>query len=86
MTGFLDRISGMIAAAPAAAIGGAFLWGMASVLFSPCHLVSVPLLVGYLNRKNEERPMSAAVLSLLFAAGILVTVAAIGVGTALAGR
>jgi len=86
VTGFFEQISGMIAAAPIVAIGGAFLWGLASVLFSPCHLVSVPLLVGYLNRRSEARPMSAALLSLLFAAGILVTVAAIGVGTALAGR
>lgn len=86
MTGFLDKIPGMIAAVPIVAVTGAFLWGLASVLLSPCHLVSVPLLVGYLNRRSEARPMSAALLSLLFAAGILVTVAAIGVGTALAGR
>ncbi len=26
---------------------GCFLWGMVSVLFSPCHLVSIPLMVGY---------------------------------------
>ena len=86
MTGILDTLSRMIAATPIVAIGGAFLWGLASVLFSPCHLVSVPLLVGYLNRRSESPPMSAAVLSLLFAGGMLATVAAIGVATALAGR
>lgn len=86
MTGFLVRISGMLAAAPAAAITAAFLWGLASVLFSPCHLVSVPLLVGYLSARGEGRAARAALLSLVFAAGILVTVAAIGVVTALAGR
>jgi cytochrome c-type biogenesis protein len=86
VTGFFDQISGMIAAAPLVAISGAFLWGLAGVLLSPCHLVSVPLLVGYLTRRGEARPTSAALLSLLFGAGILVTVAAIGVGTALAGR
>ena len=86
MTGFLVRISGMLAAAPAVALIAALLWGLASVLFSPCHLVSVPLLVGYLNRRNENRSTHGAVLSLLFAAGILVTIAAIGIGTALAGR
>ena len=29
---------------------GAFLWGIGSVLLSPCHLSSVPLLVGFLGR------------------------------------
>lgn len=86
MTGFLVRISAMLAAAPAAASAAAFLWGLASVLFSPCHLVSVPLLVGYLSVRNGSRPARAALLSLVFAAGILVTVAVIGAGTALAGR
>ena len=86
MTGFLNQVSGMIAAAPIIAVAGSFLWGLASVLFSPCHLVSVPLLVGYLNSHHEGHPMNSALLSLLFAAGILVTIAAIGVGTALAGR
>jgi cytochrome c-type biogenesis protein len=84
--GFLDQISVMTGAAPVVAVGGAFLWGVGSVLLSPCHLVSVPLLVGYLNRRSETPPMRAPLQSLLFAAGILVTVAAIGVGTALAGR
>ena len=86
MTGFLTRISGMSAAAPIVAAIGSFLWGLASVLFSPCHLVSVPLLVGYLSSRSEGKPTKGALLSLLFAAGILVTVAAIGAGTALAGR
>lgn len=86
MTGFLVGISAMLAAAPAAAMAAAFLWGVASVLFSPCHLVSVPLLVGYLSARGESRPARAALLSLVFAAGILVTIAAIGAGTALAGR
>ena len=26
---------------------GCFLWGMVSVLLSPCHLASIPLIVGY---------------------------------------
>ena len=26
---------------------GCFLWGVVSVLFSPCHLASIPLIVGY---------------------------------------
>jgi cytochrome c-type biogenesis protein len=86
VTGFLDRISAMLAAAPIVAITAAFLWGLVSVLFSPCHLVSVPLLVGYLNGRGEDRRARGTLLSVLFAAGILVTVAAVGVGAAVAGR
>ncbi len=29
------------------ALLGCFLWGMVSVLFSPCHLASIPLIVAY---------------------------------------
>ena len=86
MTGFLNHISAMLAAAPIIAVTAAFLWGLASVLFSPCHLVCVPLLIGYLNDRSDGRPTRGVLLSLLFAAGILVTVAVIGIGTALAGR
>ena len=31
----------------ALAAAGCFLWGVVSVLFSPCHLASIPLMVGY---------------------------------------
>lgn len=86
MVGFLNQISAMLAAAPIVAVTAAFLWGLASILLSPCHLVCVPLLIGYLNGRGEGRPTGGTLLSLLFAAGILVTVAVIGIGTALAGR
>lgn len=86
MVGFLNQISAMLAAAPIVAVTAAFLWGLASILLSPCHLVCVPLLIGYLNGRSEGRPTGGTLLSLLFAAGILVTVAVIGIGTALAGR
>ena len=29
---------------------GAFLWGVASILLSPCHLAGVPLVVAYTGR------------------------------------
>lgn len=36
------------------AVFGAFLWGVASVALSPCHLASVPLLVGFLGRMQGQ--------------------------------
>lgn len=31
-----------------------FVWGVLSLLLSPCHLTAVPLVVGYVNR--QEKP------------------------------
>lgn len=77
----------MLADSPLAAVTASALWGLASILFSPCHLISVPLLVGHLSSRNTDgRPSRAVFLSLTFALGILVTIAVIGVATALAGR
>jgi cytochrome c biogenesis protein CcdA len=36
---------------------GCFLWGAVSVVFSPCHLVSIPLIVSYV--AGQERALKA---------------------------
>lgn len=68
------------------AFGAAALWGILSVLLSPCHLGAIPLIVAYIN--NGERPdrRRAFGYSFLFAMGLLVTLAVIGFVTSLAGR
>lgn len=66
---------------------GCFLWGVVSVLFSPCHLASIPLIVGYVagqDRLVEGR--QAAVFAGLFTFGLFLTIAAIGVICAWLGR
>ncbi|ACU90000.1 cytochrome c biogenesis CcdA family protein [Desulfomicrobium baculatum] len=66
---------------------GCFLWGVVSVLFSPCHLASIPLIVGYVagqDRLVEGR--QAALYAGLFTSGLFLTIAAIGVICALLGR
>lgn len=66
---------------------GCFLWGVVSVLFSPCHLASIPLIVGYVagqDRLVEGR--QAALYAGLFTFGLFLTIAAIGVICALLGR
>ena len=65
---------------------GAFLWGVASILLSPCHLAGVPLIVAYTGRSTTLSPGRAAGLSTVFAVGILVTVALVGAVSVLAGR
>lgn len=71
---------------PAIALGAALTWGILSILLSPCHLASLPLIIGFVNDQGRISTKRAFVLSLLFAAGILVTIAVIGVITAGAGR
>ncbi len=76
------------------ALAAAFVWGMLSILLSPCHLASIPLIIGFIDqlaamRRSGQGRMStrrAFVISVLFAVGILITIAAIGVITAAAGR
>lgn len=64
----------------------AFAWGLCSVIFSPCHLASIPLLVAYVNEQDAKTPRHAAGLSMLFALGILLTIAFTGAISAIAGH
>jgi len=71
---------------PGIAVIAAFLWGILSVLLSPCHLASIPLIVGFIDKQGRMSTHRAFAVSALFAGGILVTIAAIGAITAAAGR
>ena len=64
----------------------ALAWGLCSVIFSPCHLASIPLIVAYVNEQDPESPWQAAWLSTLFAIGILITIAVSGALTVVAGH
>jgi len=66
---------------------GCFLWGLVSVLFSPCHLASIPLIVSYVAGQNTIIGGRKAVLyAVLFTIGLFITIATIGVVCALLGR
>ncbi len=71
---------------PAIALGAAFAWGVLSIILSPCHLASIPLIVGFIDVQGRISTKRAFVISLLFSLGILITIAAIGAITAAAGR
>ncbi len=71
----------------AIAAAGCFLWGVISVLFSPCHLASIPLIVGYVGGQEKMvQPRQAGIYSIFFTAGLFITIALIGVICALLGR
>ena len=71
---------------PAVALAAAFAWGILSVVLSPCHLSSIPLIVGFISDQGQLTTRRAFGIASLFAAGILVTIGLIGAITAQAGR
>ncbi len=80
------RLTEAMGGAPYLALAAAFAWGVLSIVLSPCHLASIPLIVGYLQGGSAVSPRRAAGLSTLFALGILLSIALIGALTAAAGR
>ncbi|MFC1485299.1 cytochrome c biogenesis CcdA family protein [bacterium] len=68
------------------ALTGAFTWGLMSILLSPCHLASIPLIIGFVDEQGRISTKRAFWLSFLFSLGILITIAVIGIITGLAGR
>jgi cytochrome c-type biogenesis protein len=71
---------------PAIALSAAFLWGVLSILLSPCHLASIPLIVGFIDSQGRMTTARAFAISSLFAVGILFTIGLVGALTAFAGR
>src|SRR4030067_3022732 len=61
-------------------------WGVISILLSPCHLSSIPLVIGYISSQGQEGVKRSYSLSLVFGIGILITIGLIGAVTASAGR
>lgn len=78
MQELFTTLTGALEGAPAIAMGAAFVWGVLSVLLSPCHLSSIPLIVGFVNGQGVSTARRAFLVSLAFAAGILTTLCAIG--------
>jgi cytochrome c-type biogenesis protein len=68
------------------AILASFMWGVLSILLSPCHLSSIPLIIGFLTSKNEKKTSRGILLAFIFAVGILLTIAIVGIITASLGR
>jgi cytochrome c-type biogenesis protein len=68
------------------ALGASLVWGLLSILLSPCHLASIPLIVGFIDQQGQITTRRAFTISLLFSVGILITIGVIGAITAMAGR
>ena len=86
ITTIFTWLSNAVQSSPFIAVIGAFLWGVLSILLSPCHLASIPLVVGFISGQETTSTRRAFWLAFLFSLGILVTIAVIGVITGLMGR
>ena len=86
MQQLFTNLTHAVESTPLMAIGAAFVWGVLSIILSPCHLASIPLIVGFIDEQGRISTKRAFVISTLFAVGILITIGAIGAITAAAGR
>jgi len=75
-----------IEGSPAIAIGGSFIWGILSLVLSPCHLSSIPLVVGFIDEQGRISTRRAFSIAGMFSLGLFLSIAIIGLFTALAGR
>jgi cytochrome c-type biogenesis protein len=79
-------LSRAVEGAPSIALGAAFAWGILSVLLSPCHLASIPLIVGFMSEQRGLTVGRAFRIALLFSLGVLASIALIGAITAALGK
>jgi cytochrome c-type biogenesis protein len=86
MAEWLTSLTHAVQGAPHIALGAAFVWGILSIVLSPCHLSSIPLIVGFIGEQENLTTRRAFAISSVFAIGILFTIAAIGFITAALGR
>jgi cytochrome c-type biogenesis protein len=86
MEKLFTALSHAVEGGPAIALAAAAVWGVLSIILSPCHLASIPLIVGFVSKQGRVTTRRAFWTSTLFAVGILITIAAIGAITAAAGR
>jgi cytochrome c-type biogenesis protein len=86
MEELFTQLSHAVEGRPAVALAASAVWGVLSIVLSPCHLASIPLIVGFISKQGQVTARRAFWTSTLFAVGILITIAAVGAITAALGR
>jgi cytochrome c-type biogenesis protein len=79
-------LSSAVGGSAAIAISASFAWGVLSILLSPCHLSSIPLIVGFIDEQGRISTKRAFSIALSFSVGLMISIGVIGLITALAGR
>lgn len=62
------------------------VWGVLSVLFCPCHLASIPMIISYIKEQKTDSVKYAVTLSFLFSSAIFLVICLIGVITVSMGK
>ena len=87
ISNLLININQWMTAGTGIAAVGCFLWGMVSVILSPCHMASIPLMIGYVaGQEKDVYAKSAAFYAVAFTFGLFITIAVVGVVCSLLGR
>ncbi len=87
MDSFFLLVNEWIMSGTAIATLGCFVWGVLSVLLSPCHLASIPLIIAYVGGQEKIVEGKQAVkYAVLFSAGLFLSITIVGVICAVLGR
>ena len=65
---------------------GSLVWGILSIILSPCHLAAIPLVIGYISSQKDQTTKKAFISSLLLSLGILASIILLGAITLSLGR
>jgi cytochrome c-type biogenesis protein len=71
-------ITEALTSSPLVALSAAVVWGMFSVLLSPCHLGTIPLIVGMAGGSPDAASRRAAAISFSFAGGMFAAIVVLG--------
>ncbi len=86
MNQFIQLLNQNLYSLSVVSLGASLVWGVFSVFLSPCHVASMPLIIGYINNREKPDLKTGFFLSLLFGLGVLVMIILMGVVTGLLGR
>ena len=84
--GIFEWLTQALQQTPILALMASFIWGVLSIILSPCHLSSIPLIIGFIGGQGIVTKKHAFKLAGMFSVGIMITIALIGVITGLMGR
>lgn len=75
---FFSALTRAVEGRTSIAVMASFAWGILSVILSPCHLSSIPLVVGYVGRQGVVTTRRALTITSVFSLGIFLSIIAVG--------
>lgn len=86
MNALFEAVNSMMTGGIGITLVASFIWGVLSIALSPCHLTSIPLIIGFIDTAEVKTTSRRFTLSALFSVGILVSIALLGLLTSALGR